>query len=966
MSTIDLTGTWDCGPPGGELRPVTVPGLAADPRRPTAGGLCYRRELKLPGGDWRGGLLLLDGARFRPRVLLDGDEVARTEGGMGRLRLPLAHPHLRPGERVTLEIILAGHEDVPMADASRIPPADHWRSNLASCLWDDVGLRLHGGAWFTRVVPHTDFAAGTLTPCWRLGGAVPPDATVSAELRSGDTILALAEAPAAAGSCRLDPAGSCRPWRPEDPACYELVLRLHRGGRDLDRHAQTWGLRDFCADGTGFRLDGEPIHLRAGSVVWHRWLRDPEGAELAWDVDWFQTNVVERLRAHGANTLRFHLGMPPRRLIDLCDRNGLLVQAEWSFFHGLDAAPDSLRRQWSAWCEDCLHHPSVMLLHPWNETGAELLERAFGVLEEITPDFPPLVIAHRDVCHVHKYWWSLFENVGCYYDEVESFGQPIMVDEFGGTYLDGAGDPGAYPTLAEALLRFLGPGHTRAERLELQALANARIAEYWRRLDAAGFSPFCILGSPEDGNHHFIGPLRAGRPKPVWDALTAAYAPVSLSLEVWDRNHAPGQSVAWPLHLFNDTAEQLELTCVWRCRSTETVTVQGELTRSVPAHGHLVETAAFALPDEPGPVTLEAELRDPPAVAHPVVSAWPGQVVACETPPGLRGTRVGLSDPNGELAVLCRAQGLVPVDPDPGADLVVLERRDWPAVVSGALRADLETVSDAGRPVVCLDAGPLDLGQGYLADGDLGPLQEVRRVAAPTTASHEVLHGIVLHFRELGEPESCLHPTVEGAGLLHRLDKRSLQLWNGLRGGLIVPARELTVTGLDRAAFLTQWRARGADPERIVAGTQWAWELAGQYAFAAPEDPDAEAELRRRVRFLVEDAPALAGSIDPDGPVTVHDLGNAHAAATGRAATLQALARCGRGLTQTPVLRIDLVGGRGPVLVSQAITAGRLVPGHTHPEIVERNPLYRLRHDPAAAQFTLELLALALGKDGRP
>ena len=39
---------------------------------------------------------------------------------------------------------------VSKTDASYVPETDHWRSNLAACLWDDVLLHLHGGHRWMR------------------------------------------------------------------------------------------------------------------------------------------------------------------------------------------------------------------------------------------------------------------------------------------------------------------------------------------------------------------------------------------------------------------------------------------------------------------------------------------------------------------------------------------------------------------------------------------------------------------------------------------------------------------------------------------------------------------------------------------------------------------------------------------------------------------------------------------------
>jgi len=213
-----------------------------------------------------------------------------------------------------------------------------------------------------------------------------------------------------------------------------------------------------------------------------------------------------------------------------------LVQAEWSFFHSMNGCKESLIEQWRNWFDLCLRHPCVALIHPWNETGGDQLKLAFEVLDIISKEYPPLIISHRDVIHLHKYWWSMFENIGLYYDSINQFTMPVMSDEFGGNYLDGNCNAGLYPTIKDCFLRFLGRNHTKEDRLQLHTESNSKIGEYWRRLGAAGISPFCILGSREDGNHHFLGKLQDGNPKPVWKHLTALYSPLSCSIEIWDKN----------------------------------------------------------------------------------------------------------------------------------------------------------------------------------------------------------------------------------------------------------------------------------------------------------------------------------------------------------------------------------------------------------------------------------------------
>ena len=219
----------------------------------------------------------------------------------------------------------------------------------------------------------------------------------------------------------------------------------------------------------------------------------------------------------------------------------------------MPATRESLLEQYPRWLDIAMRHPSVVLYHPYNETEGDQIKIVWEALNEIIKDYPPLVLEERDVIHIHKYWWSLFENLGLYYDSADQFPKAIMVDEFGGNYLDGNGMPGGYKTCAETFLRFLGRNHTKESRLALQTMANGKVAEYWRRIGAAGASPFCILGSWNDGNHWFMGDLMEGNPKPVWNELTCAWSPRSVSIELWNRNFNPGQKITIPLYLFNDT-----------------------------------------------------------------------------------------------------------------------------------------------------------------------------------------------------------------------------------------------------------------------------------------------------------------------------------------------------------------------------------------------------------------------------
>jgi beta-galactosidase len=725
-----------------------------------------------------------------------------------------------------------------------------------------------------------------------------------------------------------------------------------------DTRSIHYAVRTFAVRGKQFYLNDRRIVPRGISVGFHRWTRSREGVELAYDEPWFMRNILQRSRDLGANYIRFHLGAPPERFLDLCDRHGMLVQFEWSFFHGMPATLDSLMEQYGSWLDLAVRHPCVVLVHPYNETEGRELKTAWAALDRLLPDYPPMVLADRDVIHVHKYWWSLFENLGLYYDDARTFPKAVMADEFGGNYLDRDGNPGQYPTVKESFMRFLGRDHTRAERLAFHAESNGKVAEYWRRIGAGGFSPFTALGS--DGSNWFLGPLREGNPMPVWQALAPAFSPQAASLELWDRHFVPRQALDMAVVLFNeeDRPARLAVQVTLEDGAGKVLHAQ-RLQQTVGANARLVVRVALMLPAQPGDYTIKARvLNPPPAIKAPVVSAWDVQVMAPVVPPGVRGLKVAVATGEHELRQFLAAHDIgVVAQTDASADVILTSTAGWRAIAAGesALAGALEAAIGSGRSVVMLDIGTRRLGQGYPRQaGDLGPLQGVAQVAHPDVVVHRLFGGMAVQLTETAEPESHIHPDRASRALWGAMPDRATRLWNGMRGGLIVPAEDMELTGLSAAAYTTGWQARGADPARIAHGPYFAYELQGFYGFADRADDRAVADaLRERVRFLVRDAPALAVAINPDSPQRTTDLHQGFLAAqNGQARSLAALATAGKNLTRTPVALVDFGPGKGRLIVSQLLTAGRLAPGFGEAG------LYGIRHDPVAAQMVLNMLAL--------
>jgi beta-galactosidase len=963
---LSLDGIWQTGIDRHYTTDTAVPGLAQDPTKPSPGTLWYRRSVQLPVGDWQQATLTLKGARFHPEVYIDGKHIGSAEGGMAPISLQLSRDTVAPGKIVSIEIALLSQKDMPATDASTVPGADLWRNDISSGLWDDVTLHFSGNSRIAHATPFTDFAHRSLAIHWKAEETTSSSVLRAEVIDERGTVIAHTEALAhvSSGILTLSLPTTLQAWSPDHPALDRLRLTLFDGARIDDVTETTWALKQFESRNKRFYLNGEPIEMLGGTVVWHRFLRTPGAAAVAWNTVWFDTNITTRLKSYGANTLRWHLGLPPERMLDLCDREGLMVQLEWPFFHSIPASISSMEKQWTAWLDVAMRHPSVMIVHPWNEVGGPVTD-GWKAINAILPDYPPLVIAHRDTVHVHKYWWSLFENLGLYYDSVDQFDKTAMVDEFGGNYLDFNGDAGTYPSARESFLRFLGRDQTRAGRLEFHAESNARIAEYWRRIGAPGILPFCILGSSEDGNTWFLDSLQNPKPMPVWDELAAAFSPVSLSLDVWDRNYPPGARVRLPLYLFNDTSTAAILKIELRVVDSKTgeVISRQPLTRSLAAHEHTHVPVELSLPHNIGDYRFEAALQNPPAgVKHPVVSAWDVRTIAPVLPHALATARVGIAPDESELRTFLKQNGIAAIAwDDPHADLIVGSSATWKRLTENSgsqiYRALLANQLHRGASVVLLDIGPQDLGEGYRKT--LGNLQGAPVIHDPYVVNTDLFDGVHITFHQVAEPESHIQPAMDNNELWKGLPITATWIWNGLRGGLIAPAADMEISGLSRPALLAQWAQHGADATAMESGKPYfAYQFFGYYAFSmVAQDKTTQDALRARVRRLAQDAPALKDSINPNGPIDQIDLATAYRDATGgRAQLLTALSSCGKNLTRTEIIELDFAVGEGHLILSQALTAGRLARGSA------ATGFYGIRYDPAAEQFTLNILTKTLTK----
>ena len=129
-----------------------------------------------------------------------------------------------------------------------------------------------------------------------------------------------------------------------------------------------------------------------------------------------------------------------------------------------------------------------------------------------------------------------------------------MLNEFVWWWLDRDGNP---TSLMDGVVeRWLGPDNSPGKLLAHQAFLARELVELFRRMEMRAIQPFVYLSNNNGPTAHwFLGDIRELIPKPILGALREAFAPVGLSLELWDRHFLPNERRPMKLFLFNDRLE---------------------------------------------------------------------------------------------------------------------------------------------------------------------------------------------------------------------------------------------------------------------------------------------------------------------------------------------------------------------------------------------------------------------------
>ncbi|MEA1884240.1 MAG: hypothetical protein U9N62_06955 [Thermotogota bacterium] len=120
-------------------------------------------------------------------------------------------------------------------------------------------------------------------------------------------------------------------WSPDQPNRYDLNIEVIQNGSVMDKLEKSIGFREITQNNGKIYLNGEPFYMKG--------LLDqdyyPE-TDYVYPSPEFLLKELQRVKALGYNTIRYHVKTPPVEYVDLADELGLLMWIDLPYAKAFD------------------------------------------------------------------------------------------------------------------------------------------------------------------------------------------------------------------------------------------------------------------------------------------------------------------------------------------------------------------------------------------------------------------------------------------------------------------------------------------------------------------------------------------------------------------------------------------------------------------------------------------------------
>ena len=329
----------------------------------------YERQFELPAS-WEGQQVLLHfgAVDYRAQVWVNGLYVTEHEGGHVPFQANITHA-LKPGSnRVTVRA-----EDVS-SDLEQPRGKQYWERESAAIfytrttgIWQTVWLEPVADTYLDRVQITPDIDRGEVRFQFEISGFAP-DIEIDVQVSfDGAPVASVTHVPDAARSLATLTLGSpdaIRLWSPEDPALYDVSLRVRRGQTPLDEIASYFGMRKMSVADGQVMLNNQPYTMRLVLDQGYH----PDGL-LTFPSDEAIRTDAELTKAMGFNGARKHQKVEEPRYLYWADRLGLLVWGEMAnAYRYSEKAVKRITQEWQEAIARDFNHPSIVAWVPINES----------------------------------------------------------------------------------------------------------------------------------------------------------------------------------------------------------------------------------------------------------------------------------------------------------------------------------------------------------------------------------------------------------------------------------------------------------------------------------------------------------------------------------------------------------------------------------------------------------------------
>lgn len=424
-------------------------------------------------------------------------------------------------------------------------------------------------------------------------------------------------------------------WSPESPKLYHVRAELGINGLTLHARAVRFGFREFWIEGTGFRLNGQPIRLFGDS--WH--YMGPAQQNPAYARTWY-----ELARRTGVTAIRTHAMPYPPCYFDVADEMGMMLIDESAVYGSAGTLGTSHAQFWENARDHVRrlvrrdrNHPSVIFWSLCNETvwkGGEAVFEGLLSLADEARALDPTRFASFDEndCDVGGKAPLHAGHYGTprHWDRSWKRDRPLVVHEFSSLYHGGPewvsplGNDAVY---ADYLTRLRFAGKDAADMfLRLRSLGAASITPWninWYCLEPIPVR--AVENVPEDAvedgapirrigpralpfNYGYTDREPAWRENPAYAPLAACYQRRRFFLPRRPRQAFGGDTITLAAELWNDTAEPADVVTSFRVVQDSRTLAETTVRSSLPGYGSEQVALASPLPDVTDALAATAEL----------------------------------------------------------------------------------------------------------------------------------------------------------------------------------------------------------------------------------------------------------------------------------------------------------------------------------------------------------------------